>query len=216
MSLNDVLFTKHVVVFLNKFYKVILTIREDLSMKKILFLLSLVASLFSTNLFAADYKARNCEIFIDRALVVSGSHAAKTLVLFIKTLNTRLDSAILEVGFYNQETKIGPRTQTPTTSPWTSIVGRNFPNANDYFIVSIPVSNDYLNAQYEGAVYVKTVNGTTYWAQANDEKNFVFTKQTADYLLSKMGYMPAYDFDVLRALNTQRSDLNYFNGSRCY
>jgi hypothetical protein len=147
-----------------------------------------------------DIRATNCEIFVDRVIATGGSHGGKRITVFIKTLNDRLDGPIERVGFYRKEDAT-PCTQMPErtsmscadSGKWKDITLQAFVGSSDYFELPLTIGGDYMPfSSYDGAFYVKTTNGTKYWANTKEGGNFVIDRNMFSNLeqMGHGGYVP--------------------------
>jgi hypothetical protein len=128
----------------------------------------------STSALTSDIRATHCEIFVDRALPLTGSHALRKVHLYLKTLNDRLDGPIDKVGFYRQRTDQRCIGRPDCESSWGEDRVEAFVGSSDYFEVDLFIGGDYSpEYRYEGAFYVQTTKGTKYWANTEEGGNFV-------------------------------------------
>lgn len=123
-------------------------------------------------------RTSHCELFVDRALAVSGGHAVKRITLYVKTLNDRLDSPIEYVGFHRRKTSSpvchgtsGPC--SPSVSGWEDERLQPFVGSQDYYEISLLIGGDYMpDESYEGVFFVQTKNKSRYWLNTEGGGNF--------------------------------------------
>jgi hypothetical protein len=154
-------------------------------------------------------QATNCELFIDKISAYQGSHALRAVHLWVKSLNDRLDDDVEVMGFRYRTIGAG-------AEGWHDRPFWRFFGADNYFEMSFTVSSDWGRSQYEGALYVRTTAGTTYWFKPQGGGNFFFDINTHDNVMSAMGRSYNYDSSINVAVPTQRDDLTYFNPGHCY
>lgn len=178
-------------------------------MKKLMYaavLISLTSGICSAG---NNYRATNCELFIDKIAAVTGSHGYKGLNIWVKTLNTRLDGEIAEVGFQNLSNTISWKWQDlPLTSHFGSA---------DYFTITLPITTMWMteSAIYEGTFYLRTKNWSTYWIKNIYGNDFVFDLNAFDILEKKTGFIN-YSGTTDSGVPTQRGDMTYYNPGVCY
>jgi hypothetical protein len=158
--------------------------------------------------------ARHCEIFIDKITPYQGSHAYRASAFYVKTLNSRLDGEIAEVGFWHSETDV----RTGQVSAWNKSVLRSFMGAKDYFLMDLGFSSDYGGRTYTGNLYVKTDKGTTYWAKpfGSGSENFIFDNVTHDNVMNAGHMSYNYNSRAENGVSTQIPALKYFNPDKCF
>jgi hypothetical protein len=172
-----------------------------------------------TAALAADVRATNCEIFVDRAMAVTGSHALTQITFYLKTQNDRLDAPIDHVGFYRR--RVDPYCPSPghehncdDSQAWSDERLRPFVGASDYFELSLLIGGDYAAENtFEGAFYVQTTKGTKYWANAEGGGNFLVDRATFNQLVG-LRPSPAYASDPQAAV-VIAEDFAYLNPQRC-
>lgn len=174
-------------------------------MKKYLLIL---AGFQAFSLYAAHYNATHCEVFIDKLELRVSSHGSRTITPFIKILTWRLDSPIAEVGFRRKTTLNGNY-----AGEWKNEVLSSHSPVGDYWATwGHTVSSDYGTTIFEGAFYVTTKNGTTYWAKNNIGGNFIFDRNAWDILLHYTNFYAS----PVTSTHTQRPELSYYNPQNCY
>jgi hypothetical protein len=166
----------------------------------------------------AHYNAKNCEVFVDKVGLIRGSHTFNQLVLFVKVLPQRLDSGLVEVGFRSQRDDRVYHSDYRHYD-WNDQKLTNFPGASDYFVLTLPLSSDFGQSVHEGAFYVRTAMGTTYWLKQANGANFVFNPDIGRSLESTMQwgmapYTPSGAHNAGKA--TQSGPWSYLNPSSCY
>ena len=163
----------------------------------------------------AHYPASNCEIFMDKISAQFGSHAYKGFNIWVKTLNSRLDSDIVQVGFRYKLAGNGGYDHTLTNTDWLEMALTPFMGSRDYYKLSLNVSSDFFQGSYTGAFYVRTANGTNYWLKTANGGDFVFDVNGYNNVSNAMGGMTHYSSDINVAVPTQRSDMYYYNPGMC-
>jgi hypothetical protein len=180
------------------------------------FLMTLVLSLFSLHSIAAHYEANNCEIFIDKIKTNSGSHGYHGLTFYLKTLNSHLDSEIEEVGFRSKTVD----NSSNESRDWNNKILIPFYNAKDYWTFNLNISHDWGYLTHEGSFYVKTKNGTYYWAKPTrapeQTENFMFDSNTYYNILREMRPGTEYSSTDSDAVATQIPTMKYYNPKSCY
>jgi hypothetical protein len=139
---------------------------------------------------AVGVSAKNCEIFVDRAGAIVGEHGGTRVHFWIKTLNGRLDSQIKEVGFHGLQKWDATGTACDANDcnlkgKWADYVATPFEGASDYFELDFYLTDDFMvHRSFEGAFFVRTQKGTTYWANASSStnKNFVVDENMFEHL----------------------------------
>lgn len=190
---------------------------------------TLISFLFSltiaSTVFAADYRANNCEVFVDKVAAWSGSHGYRGLTLKIKTLNDRLDGAIKMVAFHSMvhsSPKVldfcakhpaanGNSNGCPNVGKWISRPAHpHF--GSDYFKIDLELKHDYnFEHVYEGVIFVETVKGTRYWLKTGHGGNFfVDENMRSDLIRLGSGGYYRQGKDMSTADNFE-----YLNPSRC-
>jgi hypothetical protein len=169
--------------------------------------------LLSSNLaFAVSgdhYEAKHCEIFVDKVVARRSSHGTHGIVFFLKTLNSRLDSPIAEVGIRQRVTEQLPRQPEPLTSPWHEESFRPYFGASDYFQGYVHLGSTYSTRSAEAVFYVRTAKGTNYWLKPRSGGNY----QIGDSLYSRIRDISGlYTFISTQAEETLRD----LNPGQCY
>ena len=213
-------------IYIKLFYRNITSQKkgEYISMKKTMCIITLLittAGFVSANNLnetafskGAHYTANNCEIFIDKISANNSSHAYRGLNIWIKTINSSLDSEIAEVGFRYKKTGM-EYSYGPIDTGWKEKKLTPLLGSKDYFTLSIDISSGFGWAVYEGAFYVRTKAGTNYWFKPAGGGNFVFDENAYNNIANAMGNV-GYSSGVDAALPTQRDDLNYYNPGVCH
>src|SRR4029079_5148718 len=81
----------------------------------------------STSGALRDRRAEGCEIFVDRAIATTGSHALRRITLYVKTRNGDLDAPIDHVAFHRRADVTGCNTDDcDRERPWQDIRMQNF------------------------------------------------------------------------------------------
>lgn len=206
---------------------------EGLAMKKI-FVLAVVAattvmlgcssggtdreneSATASGALTSDVRATNCEVFVDRAIAVSGSHALRQIGVYVKTLNDRLDGPIDHVGFYRKRTGIGCQGNTDCNEDWREERIQAFVGSADYFELELPIGGDYSPGfEYTGSFFVQTTKGTKYWANTKEGGDFVIGDSTFESLRGNpYTSMPHYRSDPQQATATAEG-FPYLNPGTC-
>lgn len=125
-----------------------------------------------------DVRASACEVFVDK-VSPRVYKDVRGVILYVKTLNDKLDGEVTEVGFYGHATTDGCTKgpwdeECPGTFAWRSFKGEPHFGAKDYFEITLTVWNSMINKRiYEGAIYAKTSTGKTYWANPQGGGNFI-------------------------------------------
>lgn len=176
-------------------------------------ILLMTLGLLSLNVYAQNFPANHCEVFVDKVATLTGPHQAATVHFFIKTLNSRLDSPIKEVGFHYHVTT--HYSLSPVTSPWRDEVATVYNYAKDYFYIDLNIAHEYGFNDYVGSFYVKTTKGTTYWLKTKDGRDMDVTRSTFDWIVSMQNGL-TNSLDPKQAMATQNSELSYFNPQNCY
>ncbi len=163
----------------------------------------------------AHYPARNCEIFMDKISAQFGSHAYRGLNIWVKTLNSRLDSDIVQVGFRYKLVGNGYSGGSAVIdNGWKELVLDQFMGSKDYYKLSLNISSDFYQGAYTGVFYVRTANGTNYWLKTSNGGDFVFDVNGYNNVSNAMG-MTNYSSDINVAVPTQRPDMYYYNPGMC-
>ncbi len=179
----------------------------------------------ATSVFAADYDANNCEVFVDKVAAWGGSHGYRGLTFKIKTLNNRLDGAIKSVGFrsfvHSNPSVVDFCSKHPASNGNSNgcvSVGKwiNRPAfeyfGSDYYKIDLELKHDYnFEHVYEGVIYVETVKGTRYWLKTAHGGNFfVDENMRSDLIRRGSGGYYRQGKDMSTADNFE-----YLNPSRC-
>ena len=124
--------------------------------------------------FAADYSANNCEIFVDKIKVASGSHALTNFTFYVKIIADKLDAPVAAVEVFHRRSET-TSTQDKTEFDWKFDRVASFLGSADYFEYSTVTGHDWLSATEEMTFSVVTANGTRYWTNAYGQPgaNFV-------------------------------------------
>ena len=188
-------------------------------------LLFALAAGHSTLASAADVAATNCEAFVDKVRLNAGSHGFFGVKMYVKVLRERLDGDVVASGFYGDHRYRWSSGSEVADDGWRDYQGSPFLGAADYFEVSTDVyggftiSADYSSEHlYEGAFYVRTSAGTTYWIHAADSRNFqiyhakIEALKGDDWSLSAAAYRHMND---IRNVPSTADRLPYFNPGLC-
>lgn len=162
----------------------------------------------------AHYRASFCELFVDRVTPYVGSHAVQAFEVYLKTLNARLDSAIVEVGFRAQVRDA----RGNVTVDWQNYPAHGFPGASDYWEINLANSSDFGATVREGVFYVRTASNTTYWVNSASGGNFLFDSTAFSTINAAAGYRnsPNFSPDPARGIDTRSSDATrWLNPSSC-
>lgn len=128
---------------------------------KVFVALSSLAVVFPALAETNHYSARNCEIFVDKIGMTTGSHGSASVHVFIKTTNSHLDSRIVRVGARIRATH---RSQSGTNVlDWTNDTVPSFVGSSNYFEFSRSLGSDFGSSSYDTAFFVQTERGTFYW-----------------------------------------------------
>jgi hypothetical protein len=143
-----------------------------------------VLLLISTKIYAQDYDASNCEIFVDQVSAWSGTYGYAGVSLFVKTLNDRLDGKIKQVGMYAQiqSTEAARKYCEKSNNKelndcnklgvWQDIKAQRF-FADDYNVIHIDLRHmNTFEHIWEAAFYVTTDKGVTLWFTPESDGNF--------------------------------------------
>lgn len=166
-------------------------------MSKFALVFSLASLAASQSVFAADYPAKHCELFVDQVAAWNSTYGYSGMTLKIKTINERLDGAVKEVGFrsivrstpqikdfcqrYNPDN--GYANDCYQLDQWVDRPAREF-FGPDYFRIDLVLKHDYtFEHVFEGAFYVKTDKGTRYWLNPAGEQNFFVDRNMYQNLL---------------------------------
>lgn len=182
-------------------------------MRFILSILTLV-SLSSASFAGTHVNANNCEIFIDRIMVSTSSQGSATILPYIKILPFRLNGQVEEVGFRNTSETFSYQNHSSSTRPWSNALFFNTSSSRDYWAPSwsYMVSSEYGRTTFTGSFYVRTSSGTTYWAKNAHGGDFVFDINAFNILSNFGNRGDGYEATI----NTQRSDMRYYNPKNCY
>ena len=162
--------------------------------------------------------ATHCEIFVDKIASAIGSHGSNTIMPYIKILKDRLDSEVAEVGIRSQSTHTYSGGLTEVQH-WGNKVLLSRSPVGDYFAPEggLMVASDFGLTSSEAVFYVKTVNGTIYWAKPAGGGNFKFDPNFGSDLLHRYSLQHNYGTGPDSAIPTQdREDMRYLNPQRCY
>lgn len=188
-------------------------------MKTILLTSVAAFGIFAPSSFAADYDANYCEIFIDKVEAISGSHGIRRLVLYMKTLNERLDAEIDEVGM-RYKTSGGYRIYGEDIGKWYNVKMKSFLGATDYFTLSLPITHDYTDPiSYQAAFYLRTKNGTTLWLKDRYHQDFSFNLDGVNSIFEMQrvfGNAHHYSSNPDNAISAQDHFGGYYNPNGCY
>jgi hypothetical protein len=175
--------------------------------------LFLFLSILSSPAFAGRHvDATNCEIFVDKLELSYGSHGSSAIQPFVKLLPSRLDGMVKEVGFHFTSVSRGYNGGHDSLEPWRDQPLSSVSPVNDYFTApwEYMVGSDFGAASYEGAFYVITTAGTTYWAKTASGGNFRFDSAFFNRIWSQDSY------GYRRAVPTQSALLRELNPQSCY
>lgn len=162
--------------------------------------------------------SRNCEVFIDKLLALQGSHGLRSVLVYMKTLNDRVDGEISKVGFYArvwQKDRNGDYSQLITD--WHDIEAEIFPGTTNYWTFKLNIDHNFsLANRYEGVLFLETKNGSRYWLNSSQGNSHFYVDQlTHDVVKDFMGGVAVYQEDPDYGVHTQNL-LQYYNPSRCY
>ncbi|WP_164014093.1 hypothetical protein [Pyxidicoccus trucidator] len=187
---------------------------------------ALVASLFLSVLApsragAADYPASYCEVFVDRVGAYNTSHAYSSLFFYIKTLNWRLDSAVASVGFHGRMQLANGGTCSSTDyqclsefNIWKDYPATAFMGASDYWALNLVLGSDFTARRYyEGAFFVRTVNGNRYWVNPSGGGNFYLDSNMHINVRNAFGGQ-VYSQSIETSINTA-DRFPYLNPGNC-
>jgi hypothetical protein len=168
---------------------------------------------------ALDAPASHCELFVDRATTVRGSHGLLKTTLYLKTQNDRLAWAggVEEVGYVAKLTDNGTCNgpECRDKDVFRAYPAVPFVGASDYFEISLTLDHDYTAARtYEGAFYVRTKSGTTLWVTPEGGGNFFIDRRLAQDIERLRGTGPVYTSGPERAVVTA-DVLPYLNPNAC-
>jgi hypothetical protein len=191
---------------------------------------ALVASLLLTLLApssakAVDYPASHCEVFVDRVGAYRTSHGYSSLFFYIKTLNWRLDGPIASVGFHGRMMLANGATCASAPSGdygcqadynvWKDYPASAHAGSADYWSLNLVIGNDFiLERYYEGAFYVRTTQGTTYWVNPWGGGNFFLDRNMHNNVQASLG-RPAYSISIADSIRTA-DRFPYLNPGSCY
>ena len=132
------------------------------------------AAAISAPAFAADYAANNCEIFVDKLKIASGSHALTNFTFYVKIIADKLDAPVVAVEVFHRRSET-TSTQDKTEFDWKFDRVASYFGSSDYFEYSTVTGHDWLRANEEMTFSVVTASGTRYWANAYGQPgaNFV-------------------------------------------
>lgn len=168
------------------------------------------------------YDANHCELFIDKAVNYSTSHAYKSMFFYLKTLNNRLDGKPQRVGFrYIASDKSGYCERNPESGnckhlgEWRELEAQPF-YSDDYYSFSLFIGSDYNpSLRYKGAFFVITDKGTTYWMKNGEDQDFIIDYNTfhslgTAYYSHGQSYTSYSSHDVSELMKTANffTDLN--------
>ncbi|MEQ1876438.1 MAG: hypothetical protein ABL958_07315 [Bdellovibrionia bacterium] len=157
---------------------------------------------------AADYRANHCEVFIDRVQAHHGSHAAREIQVWVKTLNDRLDAPAARVA-------LGLNDLTSNMSRELEL--QRFLGAENYWHPRL--GSVFIGADYQGShtvlvtPFVVTTRGTRYFALSTGDQPFTFNDEMVNNL-TRIGGRNYYRIDQSRAVPTADA-FAYLNPSRC-
>ena len=139
------------------------------------------AAVLSAPAFAADYSANNCEIFIDKIKVTTGSHALTNFTLYVKIDSNKLDAPVVAVEVFHRRFE-SSSTGSKNEFDWKFDRVSSYLGSSDYFEYSSVTGHDWLSASEEMAFSVVSANGTRYWANAYGQPgaNFVASREAID------------------------------------
>jgi hypothetical protein len=188
----------------------------------------MLSLLFPAVASADTYVANNCEVFIDRAQTVVGSHSSMTEYFWVKTLNNRLDGNIVRVAAVVHQ--VGTEEGRSYLDHTYEIEMTSFFGANDYWGLNFTAEagpGTQIDALWTGSalefywneqvqVYVETDKGSRYYAQTTDsDGTYKFDGNLGLNLQrARGGYMPDFTESQVTAVNTANS-FPYLNPSRC-
>ncbi|MDZ4660562.1 MAG: hypothetical protein SGJ18_02965 [Pseudomonadota bacterium] len=147
---------------------------------------------------AADYPANHCEIYVDKAAAWSSSYGYAGVTFKIKTMPSRIDGAIKQVGFHSivrSTPKIeafckahppsnGNSNDCDFVDKWMDRPAQSF-FGPDYFRIDFELYHMYtFDHIFEGVFYVETVKGTRYWLAPASGGNFFVDQNLRSNLLS--------------------------------
>jgi hypothetical protein len=209
---------------------------QENSMKR--YLVALCSLVLGANALAArDFKATNCEIFIDKVAGQQvGYHGAFGAIIhtqvFLK-IDLSKTGPVRKVVFYSNQRAVDKNGSIKTESGFREVELSNYFGAADYFIAGLgDLENHWWDsdsrdgrAEHEGAFYVERLDGVRLWVNPATSygPHFLFNEDTAD-TLSAQGQIYSgndgypYGAAKLRHLNEvkQTADYNtYWNPSRC-
>ncbi len=170
---------------------------------------------------AVDYPASHCEVFVDRVGAYRTSHGYSSLFFYVKTLNWRLDGPIASVGFHGRMVLANGGTCPSSDYACQADVGvwKDYPTsayqgASDYWFLNLVLKHDFtVERYYEGAFFVRTTQGTTYWVNPSGGGNFYLDRNMHNNVEVSFG-SPAYSQSVSTSINTA-DRFPYLNPGSC-
>jgi len=169
-----------------------------------------------------DVIANHCEVSVDRVVTFRSSHALYGVVMYLKTLNFRLDGDVAEVAYFAKvDTETGGGTcgdtsVCPFRGQWRAYRANAFASSKDYWTLTFTVSHDFTSPLvYEGAFFVRSTTGKTYWVNPAGGGNFFLDTNMANNVENVLG---GFSFD--RGTGPQNAAVTadifpYLNPRRC-
>jgi hypothetical protein len=170
--------------------------------------------------------ATNCEVFVDKVQPILDSHGARAEELFIKTLNSRLDGPIAQVGIRyrmhdpsNACRDNSALNDCDTVGKVTEVTADRFQGAKDYFSLFLEIGDDFtFPHQYEGVIFVKTTRGTTYSFKTASHGSFFLDDRGLDDVMSLL--QARGDDDFFSSADIAKTPVTadyypYLNPGRC-
>jgi hypothetical protein len=170
---------------------------------------------------AVDYPASHCEVFVDRVGAYRTSHAYASLFFYLKTLNWRLNGPIASVGFHGRMLLSNGATCPSTDyacqadfNVWRDYPASAYMGSADYWSLNLVIDSDFIAERYyEGAFYVRTTQGTTYWVNPWGGGNFFLDRNMHTNVEASLG-RAAYSQSTQDSINTA-DRFPYLNPGSC-
>jgi hypothetical protein len=141
-----------------------------------------------------DVLAKNCEIFIDKAITTQSSHAYTTVHFYLKVLPGHLDGAVTRVGVvHDRQESRRDRAPEEFAGRWTNLP--SFMGSQDYFVYQAVTGHDWMSASEVASFFVETSEGTRYWLNSDQEpgQGFIVDSDLASSIAESVWVYPSAD-----------------------
>jgi hypothetical protein len=151
-------------------------------------LLSLVslASTLSHPAFANDVQANNCEIFLDKLVVTTESHALTKMKFYLKVIEAKLDSPLASVDVWHTRSENWGSSKPSSSEKygWRMNQVQKFSGSPDYFEYIPTTGHSWMSANEQMVFSALSQNGTRYWLNAQNltGRNFEANATAVDTL----------------------------------